>query len=609
MPNSRPPAGPLRSVTIGAAREFGLVELRSRSGLAMHLLPNGAVHAIRHGPILINQLLPGPAEDGLLRVWLRRREGDAWSGGPVVGPTAAWEPLAPTQARWRSEPVPGLACDAVLDVHPDEAAWRWRIHVTNTNRAAVTIDAVLAQDLGLGDEGGVRNNEAYTSQYLDLLPLQDPASGWVVLARQNQPAGNGRHPWLGLACPGGAAAYATDAVQVFGADHRLTGRPRALAHGLPSARLQGEAATAALQSQPRHLEPGAATEIEFVARFLPDHPAASGPDDLPALRLTTWPAPTEAAPAAPATTPVGRFVTAPWVHGEVPTELELGAWFPEPRRHVETGPAGELWSFFNADGTHVVTRSKEAEVARPHGHILRSGESLWLEPDHLGVTVYAAGQFGSQVYLGNTNLGRLLSVSRDALNRVRAGGRRIFVELDGAWRQLGVPSVFELRPDEVRWWYRLPGDRLIVVRLWCARALPACVLRLEVRSGAPLAFLLTHEVVLGTNEFEQAAEVTSVPEAGALILRPVPGTPLREAVPAAAFAIAGWNGGELGGDGPLYPDDRDRHGPYVTLRTGLVRSAGALIVGQIGSDAELLDRVAQVRAALATGHGAAAAPV
>jgi len=58
--------------------------------------------------------------------------------------------------------------------------------VHNDSTSALQIDALHAQDLGLADEAVVRNNEAYVSQYLDLLPVAHPALGWIVLARQNQ---------------------------------------------------------------------------------------------------------------------------------------------------------------------------------------------------------------------------------------------------------------------------------------------------------------------------------------------------------------------------------------------------------------------------------------
>ena len=50
---------------------FGLIGLESASGLRAQFLPTGALFALRHREILINQLLPGPAEDGLFRLLVR----------------------------------------------------------------------------------------------------------------------------------------------------------------------------------------------------------------------------------------------------------------------------------------------------------------------------------------------------------------------------------------------------------------------------------------------------------------------------------------------------------------------------------------------------------
>ena len=37
----------------------------------------------------------------------------------------------------------------------------------------------------------------------------------------------------------------------------------------------------------------------------------------------------------------------------------------------------------------------------PHGHILRSGNWRWVDPEQFGTTCYAAGIFSAQAYLGN----------------------------------------------------------------------------------------------------------------------------------------------------------------------------------------------------------------
>ena len=73
---------------------FGLVDLSSRSGLRAQFLPTGVLFALRHRQTLINQLLPGPAEDGAFRLLVRWRadrtdRGDA----PRLAPARGWLPV------------------------------------------------------------------------------------------------------------------------------------------------------------------------------------------------------------------------------------------------------------------------------------------------------------------------------------------------------------------------------------------------------------------------------------------------------------------------------------------------------------------------------------
>jgi CRISPR-associated protein Csx3 len=232
-------------------------------------------------------VLPDAAEDGLFRLLLRWRDAQGGIAGwsALTGPGTGFAPAGPSGAGWHTTTSAGLSAWATLRIHPQLAAWCWRVRVTNTGATAQTVDVLHAQDLGLADEGAVRNNEAYVSQYLDLLPVRDAALGWTLFARQNQPAAGGRHPWAAFACADGAAAYCTDGWQFFGADHRLTGEPVAVrTPDLPSVRLQYEFGLAGLQSGTKPVAPGQSVEFAFVGRFLEDHPTASAPADLSSLR-------------------------------------------------------------------------------------------------------------------------------------------------------------------------------------------------------------------------------------------------------------------------------------------------------------------------------------
>ena len=78
-------------------------------------------------------------------------------------------------------------------------------------------------------------------------------------------------------------------------------------------------------------------------------------------------------------------------------------------RHEEFDGPRRLSFFFGDDSRHVVLKSKEIALARPHGHIMRSGPGLMPDAEVMSCTCYAAGVFASQLALGNTVFGKFLS--------------------------------------------------------------------------------------------------------------------------------------------------------------------------------------------------------
>jgi cellobiose phosphorylase len=606
----------VQSLQFRSASGFGLLELQAHDGLKAQLLPNGALHAIRHEGTLINQFLPGPAEDGLFRLLLRwrTREG-AISWTPVVGPSCEFVHTGPTSASWETSTAVGLESATSLEMHPRLDAWAWRVNVRNTSKLSLSVDMLTAQDLGLADEPAVRNNEAYNSQYIDLLPVHDEALGWTILARQNQAMAEGRFPWLAHACTGGAIAFCTDGIQFFGKDHRITGEPAAVRlSSLPSKRLQYECALAGLQTRTQELAPDESVEFVFVSRYLADHPTASGEEDIALIRELPPVDSNISAPktrAAPGRRPSisSHFVDSQWSHGAAPTENDWSMWFPGARRHEERGTDGQVHSFFHGNETHVVSRAKEASILRPHGHILRSGTFDWIDNAQFGVTSYAAGIFGAQAYLGNPNLGRLLSVVRNSLGVARASGQRVFLRRnDGAWHQLGVPSAFVMQAGEMRWIYVLDNCTL-EARVWCSRNLSASYLSLEVTEGDELEFLVTHQLSLGEAEFVNRGDATIFADAGWAELFPDGESNLRIAQPGACFAIAAADPNtlsELGGDGLLYPDGVERGGPYVTLRSMPGRKFGVIMLGTNDGKGRLPSAVTAARTELNGGMSARA---
>ena len=591
------------------ATEFGLIRLESRSGLRAEFLPTGALFALRQGAILINQLLPGPAENGLFRLVARwRAHGDAGGDGgwaPLVGPGLAFARAGQHAVKWTTGSA-ALTATTTFVLHPELAGWTWRVHLRNVSRSPLGVDVFHLQDLGLADEAAVRNNEAYVSQYLDLLPVADPTLGWMVLARQNEATADGRHPWLAVGCAPAASAFCTDARQFFGDDHRLSGELLALrTPSLPSRRLQYECAVVGLQSRGVELAPDAAAEIVFSGAYVADHPAASEEADaerVHALIAARWdPVPHPMRETAGGSTSV--FTHAAWLHGATPTVADWDAWFPGPRRHEERADGGALLAFFHGADTHVVARAKEASVLRPHGHILRSGAPRAVDAGHLGLTCFAAGIFAAQVYVGNPNLARLLSVVRNHLNIARASGMRVFVSERGEWRQLGVPSAFAMTPRDARFIYRL-DDGVLEARVWCSGHRAAAFVDLRVTAGRPREFLVTHHLALGSNEFDAGGELAIHDNAGWIECALAPESSAAKHLPGLCFAIAGADPAvvaALGGDELLYADRVARGGPYAVMQTKPTTRCGVALVGSLDGPTALSDAVAVARREYADG--------
>ena len=444
-------ARPSDSVIMPRQDDLGLLRIANTTGLSIRFLPNGAIFAIEHARkrnrIMINQVLASPIAGGLARLCLRL-------GGreptilPLVGPEAHGSiGIAADRFVWEGETA-GVRHRVDLRLHPRKNLWLWRVQATNARGEPLNCDAVLVQDLGLGDQGFLMGNEAYASQYIDHTVARHPRMQHVLMARQNLSQG-GAHPWAAHGCVEGAAGFATDFRQVMGPAYRDSDR-LSLSFGtdLPSVRLQGETACAALQSNAAALVPGASATWTFFGFYQPDHPAASAESDLELLgdveRISRALAPASMT-LSPPTLSVLQEATA--LAADVLDRTQLAARYPR-RTQIER-VKGRLLSFFIAeevDRRHVVMRDKERVIVRRHGALLRSGDAMLPDEETLCVTCWMHGVFGAQLTIGNTSFHQLFSISRDPYNIVRSSGLRILIDADEGWRLLTVPSVFEIGP-------------------------------------------------------------------------------------------------------------------------------------------------------------------
>ena len=266
----------IRSFHTPLEGDLGLHRIANGCGLAISVLPNGCLFALEHahdqGRILINQMLGSPLGGCLGRVLLRVN-GDESFVAEAAGPEArAAFGAGRDRFVWQGE-AKGLTHRLTLWLHPEQNLWLWRLGVINRTERAVNCDAILIQDLGLGDRGFVTSNEAFASHYVDHFIARNDRYGPVIMSRQNL-AQFGRHPWAAHGCFEGSASFATDRSQLLGAHFYAAGTD------LPGLRLQHEAAAAILQTKAVHLRSGEQALWTFFGLYDPDHGDITRDSDL-----------------------------------------------------------------------------------------------------------------------------------------------------------------------------------------------------------------------------------------------------------------------------------------------------------------------------------------
>ena len=550
---------------------LGLLSLCNESGLSISFLPNGTLFAIEYndefGTIMVNQMLGSPVYGGIGRLYLR-------IGGPkagvfeIVGPRAKVSFGQGDSFFWKGQSS-DIRHSVQLELHPTEAKWFWRVTLENLSRSPVEADLVLVQDVGIGDHGFLMGSEAYASQYIDHTIVDHPVFGPVVMNRQNLKQPGNRNPWLAHGCITGAAAYATDAIQlVFPRQPCHTAMVPDFGNNLPAFRRQHELACPSIQSTLLSMGSGASSETTFFGLFIPDHPEPSSEMDLAKLEDI------EFLGASSLGTKVGVAGVSRSLLQDVSETASLAlddemveALYPE--RHLEERIDGQLLSFFAQDGRHnrhVVLRGKELVSIRRHGEIVRSGQNMLPDDNTLAATCWMQGIFAAQLTIGNTSFHKLFSVSRDPYNLTIANGLRILVDEGDGWRLLGIPSVFEMGLSYCRWLYRLLG-RSVTITAAVSGKEPAMQWEITTE-GTPCRFLVFGNLTLGEREFESEGRIDINFTRKRVTFRPDVSGLWGQKYPDAAYYLVTSMPDvveNIGGDELLYTDRIARGGPFVVL--------------------------------------------
>jgi len=567
-----------------------VMRLSSRSGLRAEINANGSLRRLDCESICLPLFVGNELDGGPANLYLRK-----------LGPTPDWVallgPNSPTSFHTASDMLvgtgtwQGINYSIALVLSESSPTWFWHVHLENTNSEALTVDVTYAQDVALASYGGIRLNEFYVSQYIDHTPLKVPEHGVVIASRQNQPA-DGKHPWSLIGSLRQALSYATDALQFHGLASRAGEAPIGITADLPDRRLQHEHSMVVLRDAPLELGARASATAGFFGVYVPDHPAATSAADsqvaVEALALPQAKPPTLYATDDESPHAMTLFSSAPLLKAEDLSPEELRDLFGSQWRHVEVDEHGTRVSFFHGRDCHVVLRAKELRVLRPHGHVLRTGRNTTPDETALTSTAWMSGVFHSMVTEGHVSINRFLSTVHTYLGLFRSHGQRVFVEENGQWQLLHVPSAFEISPGRCRWIYQHARGAIHVVSE--AKSDPhELTLTIEVKSGSPARFLISHHVSLNDDDGSAPGAALWKRAGDRIVISPAANTELGRRFPHGNFTIASMGGTEferVGGDELLFADEQTREQPFVCIITAASTHVGLSIRGGLVAKAE-----------------------
>ncbi|WP_312470419.1 GH36-type glycosyl hydrolase domain-containing protein [Neobacillus sp.] len=494
--------------------------------LQFNFLRNGTLYdAMYDESIMINQINGNPVDGSLNNLYLRiYQEDGTYQVYPLLGNES--------QSNWQKRENQLLWHGLVENIHYEvifslssHNIWFWDIHLKGNGE---TVDVIYTQDLGLANQNAVQSNEAYVSQYIDHKVLFDENKGYVVCSRQNQSQNDGVFPYLQQGALTYSEGFSTDGFQFFGKSYKTTNRPKAFdQENLDNEVYQYEFAFTALKSKPVTLSND--QHFTFYGLFVENQPEAIQQLEYQAVldeaRIDIrFPNQWE---------PVNQLkfnkqFLSKNIVGHSLSKEDLQSLFPE--RKQEEWHDQQLLSFFTPSHEHVVLKEKENLSERPHGHILLSGNHLDPHEEVLASTSYMYGIFQSQVVIGNTSMHKLFTNPRNALNCLKTSGQRIYLEVDGNYQLLTMPSAYEMGFNYAKWYYKMPDD-LLVVTVYTVSDRPEVRLEVHSQNQKEYRMVVTQQVVMNETEYKVPVSFVHDPQNGSITFHTLEGTLANEVYP------------------------------------------------------------------------------
>ena len=357
-------------------------------------------------------------------------------------------------------------------------------------------------DVSISNIYAISNNESYVSQYIDHKAYYIDGS-YIICSRQNQD----RPLYLESGATCKTDGYSVDGFDFFGLEYKETNTPVALKDNKLSNRIyQYEFGYHALQSEELDLDKE--QNIVFYSCYSDNH---NEPITKPLYRdyaINLF----EKIKTRKVVTSNKR-IELDVSYEDVITSIdftkeEINKLYQD--RSFEEIKDNKLLSFFTNNKAHVVLKDKELLLERPSGNIIitqnKDKNGNYDFENVLADTAYIYGLFNSQVVVGNTSFNKLLSNQRNPLNITKLSGQRIFIKINGKYRLLTMPGIFEMGLNYFKWFYKIDGD---VLEFTSFTKINESKLEFTFKSKKKKKYdiLITNHLVMGEREHESLVHV------------------------------------------------------------------------------------------------------
>ncbi|MBU0476331.1 MAG: hypothetical protein KKF62_19450, partial [Bacteroidetes bacterium] len=465
----------------------------NHGGISFNLLENGDIFDISYEDNQIN-LLKGNAIDGsLMNLYLRVYIDDSVYFTRLIGKHSPSHFFIEQDIVYYQGIFQGVAYQVSLKLNQFD----WIYEVKLKSDFACQADVIYGQDIAIQSKSSVLSSEPYTVQYIDYKAFSNQ-KGYTLCARQNQ----GRSQFLQIGSLTKNIAYTTDGFQFFGLSYKETGIPEAMDQPrLISEVYQYEFSYFALQSDIIDVEQNEKSVVfyglykssydQVIEHFEPYHE----------IFESAWiDRKVNKQPSSKALLDSTKQINGLTIDEDglklIYSKMNL------PERNEE-----DLLSFFSTNNHHVVLKQKELLVERPHGHILVQGDLKHATESVMATTNFMFGVFNSHVVLGNTSFNKFIGNTRSPLNVQKISGQRIYIKRNKVYYILGLPSFYDMGGATTRWTYILDDDVLTVdVMIDIETTQHSLVITSE--NQIKYDFILTHQVVMGVNEYAYHLDYT-----------------------------------------------------------------------------------------------------